>query len=840
MTTLHHLLPVARPAAITEADWHFALTLCARLAQPPPDIEPDEFAEKYWRFAEKEIKGRFNFTGRNYLRRPMRDSVSRVVRKLTLVFGRGTGKTSVNQISAGFRIKYIAGSGLWLFPSTNGAGGSREFVKTRFLPNIKATELIAALIPAGQERFNLNKQFVDINGAHFAFVGSNSAGQVVGGRHSFIVMDEKEKYPESIGAEAGTSDLVTGSTEGVAEYLIINTSTPSIDTGLIWKDLLQSDFRVNFLPCPHCNGDTHGTTEEAREAEARGKKFSGWFILAWSEQFAAGLPVKFTQTDPTLHGQPIPMAFVKWPKDCRRRDGSWDTDRVLRETWVECPHCHGHIRDITLSADHRIGLAPATKNWMDAHSFWLATKDGEPKHHGYQQSNLYAPVINEESTWGARAVKFLNDCDAGGESIRNHINAVLGLAEVGQAHANRITLGETPLAQSDWIPILTADFQKNHPFLWFVVRKWCAFKLHPPGGLTDGVPDFVKVLDKPGNEVEKKICHALAGPKPTDPVWNAIGELLRFEDPRSSPIIEFLIAQKITGLKLQEKFREGNGLTMDFRRVLYREFSIAVHGKPDAVRAPRGGDSELVAAGYCDHSGEYAWDELKEYIQQFEIGKGMPLPGRCVGVDCGYAEKFHREVLQKCHETGTQYKWHDPAIKTRPLSFFKNARHQFCVQVQSDGWFAMRGKPSNKPLGDGKYNHELNTNVEDPYFGTGKAGSVLVEVLEFPAGLFWNHKHNLREKRTKNTYSISPKVEFFPKIYTLDGTNTGDSNFNLGLYQRHVNEQYYNDKTGKVEPRHGRGGAQSRAHPFHLDDCENENLALATYNEFFDSNPAKT
>lgn len=69
---------------------------------------------------------------------------------------------------------------------------------------------------------------------------------------------------------------------------------------------------------------------------------------------------------------------------------------------------------------------------------------------------------------------------------------------------------------------------------------------------------------------------------------------------------------------------------------------------------------------------------------------------------------------------------------------------------------------------------------------------------------------------------------------------TSDSNLKLTDYQKHLNEQFYNERTGKVEPRHGKGGSQSRAHPYHLDDCENENLALATYNEFFDSNPSKT
>lgn len=859
-------------------DFNYARALMRLFLLPPPSLLPDEWAESEpLRFNYSEsLKGPCDFTGRNYLRRPIRDAANPAVRKQKKIFGRGNGKTLVSEIKKCYKLKFQPGTrGLCVWPAAQGEGSSTDYVNGRLGKTIEATKCLNDLIPFGvQKRFVINGKKVILNGSSYGFIGAGSGSKGVGNRLNDIDFDEIEKYPQKLKNEGSIINLAEGATKGVADYQIDYSSTPTIEEGLMWQAIQKSNLHLYFLPCPHCSSLAKETdridkiksgknpvnsvnpvsklSESERATLAITQKFFGWFIILFSEQYAAGHPRKYVAQgteDVGLNGAEIPAATVKFRfhatstkenpvNDARGKDGTWNYERAMANAHIECPHCKKSVTD-TIVEDGQVRLAPDRKVWMDAHGAWICVKPGEPGDIGYMINSLYAPVINKESTWGGYAMEFISAIEEGGESVRTFINAILAGVYTNQDTSNKIELGSMPLAQADWIPILTADFQKNHPFLWFVVRKWCAFKLHPPGGITNGVPDFIGILDKPGNEVEKKICLQLSEKLPA--AWYAVGELLRFEDSRASAVIDFLIAQKITGKKLHDFYREnGNGLTMDFRRALYRELSMHLSAGKDhnKIRAARGGDSELIATGYCDHSGEYAWDELKEYIQQFEIGKGMPIPGRCVGVDCGFSLKFHREVLQKCHESGSEYKFYDPTVKTRPPMFFRAPRG-LSVEVQSNGWFAMRGKPSNKPLGEGKFNYELNTNLEDPYYGTSKAGQMLVEVLEFPSGIFWTHKNNMRLGRTKNTYSVSPNVEFFPKLYTLDGTPTGDSNFKLTDYQRHMNEQFYNEKTGLVEPRHGRGGSQSRAHPYHLDDCENENLAIATYNEFFDSNPSK-
>jgi len=223
----------------------------------------------------------------------------------------------------------------------------------------------------------------------------------------------------------------------------------------------------------------------------------------------------------------------------------------------------------------------------------------------------------------------------------------------------------------------------------------------------------------------------------------------------------------------------------------------------------------------------------------------MSIPGRCVHIDCGFAEKFNRIVLQNCYESATVYKYYDPvnSPKSVPL-FYEQPRHQYCLPAPYDGWLPIRGKPTNRPLGTGKLHPELNVDIGDPYYGTPRAGSAVTEILEIPTGLFWLRKEDLRQNRTKNTYTISPQVEWCPRIRTVDGSLKMEggrtaSNFKQTDYERQLNEQYFNEIKGTVEPKHGKGGAQSRMHPYHLDDCETYQVAAATHNEFFDQTNQK-
>ena len=217
----------------------------------------------------------------------------------------------------------------------------------------------------------------------------------------------------------------------------------------------------------------------------------------------------------------------------------------------------------------------------------------------------------------------------------------------------------------------------------------------------------------------------------------------------------------------------------------------------------------------------------------------MAIPNRCVAIDAGYQEKFNREVLRKCYESASEWKFYDPMSKNRPALFYKNPIHAYCQRAPMNGWLAMKGYPINQRWNHGGVKNELHINIEDPFFGTPDAGQSVVEVLEFPSGLFWLRKDDIRSERSRQMYAVSPQVSWFPKVHRPDGSVTDESSFRKEDYEKQMNEQYYDEEEGKVLPRHGKGGMQSRRHPFHLDDCETMQVALATYNEFFETTEKK-
>lgn len=836
---------------IMPRDFNFARKVWSWFLAPPPSSLPDEWAETDIRFDySKEMTGPCSFVGRNYLRRPIRDSVNPAVRKQTKVFGRGNGKTLCDEVQICYKLKFLPGvRGLGVYPATKGEGGSENFVSTRLSKTIKASPGLRDILPTkGQERFYLNKKIVRLNGSHYGFIGSNSGSQGVSNRLTDIYFDEMEKFADTLKNEAGIDKLAEGSVEGVADYQIHYSSTPTIEDGLIWRAIQKSNLHLYFVPCPHCNGlearagQPHGATETAREIEAKAKNFRGWFIIIFSDRYSAGWPTKFSVTDPSLNGLPIPAAHMQFRyapggtaanplNDAKNRDGTWNLDRAQANTHIICPHCRAAIRDWTPGPDGAGGhISPEQKIWMDANGVWICVKPGEPGHVGYMINSLYAPVLNKESTWGGRSASFLGAIEEGSDATRTFINAILaGVYTNQELGRTAIEISAHSAAKEDWITVVTADYQKNWPYLWFVARKWCAFKLLPPFGITGGRPDFVDALEDPANAEAKVICTRLVDG--CDAAWFTLAEIMRFDSRTGqSPIVDYLLAQKITGEKLVKLYREdAGGNTMDLRRIVY-----AALGEK---RPPRGGDSELVAAGHCNLSGEYVWDEFKEILQQYQAGRGMPIPQQCVSIDSGYGEKFNREVLRKCFESATEFKYYDPMSKNRPAVFYRQPIHNFCVPVPLNAWLASKGYPMNKRWDHGGIRNELNTNLDDPFFGMANAGTCMVEILELPTGLFWLRKQDLRSARTKQLYAVAANVEWYPKIHTPDGQPTKDSSFKLADYEKHLNEQYYDEKRGKVEPRHGRGGSQSRAHPYHLDDCETYQVALATYHNFFDHLP---
>ncbi len=855
----HRKSGIVNRNSIRAVDWNFYIQLCHRYCAPVSSQEPFDWCVDNVIFADTEVTGPFNPIGREFLRDIINDIDDTENREHTLICSAGVGKTLAVICRHVWTIVHNPRRGMMSMPSTKNAGGSETYVTSRFIPCLAATAATRDLMDAtdrhaavhGKPSRNLNSKKVRINGSHIDFVGGKSASAVASNRCSLIDVDELDKQPAAIGNEAGLKKLIAKRTEGVRDYTVFQNTTPTIETGTGWKCLLRSDFRRRFLPCPHCNSE-YRHRELLLNNSISDSNLKGWMDLAWNEQYCV-LPSKFARPPGPENGLNIPRAYVRWGeiKDGKntllRKNGEWDRDGVVRSTRLECPHCGGHITD-------------EQKFWMDKNGVWVPLQENHG-HKGNHLSALYAPPLvsrdedpKHQSRLAGRALQFIED-EGDGESMKDFVNSILGEVDVRQQHGKSvIEISSAPMSQPDWIALLTADFHKNAPYIWFTVRKWCAFKLAPPVILTDGKPEFVAALDLPGNEDAKKTCEQLVGkvgrdsvePK-SNAVWQVVGELARFNatDPATgrSPLVDFLLAQKITGEKLVKFFREqANGDTMEFRRLILLEMFRQAGGDEKNFRAARGGDSELIAAGNIDNAD--CWQELRNIEKEFHVGQGLRPDQRAVFIDCGYQDKFDAEVLRECYDRAEHFKhWDVDSPRHAPFTYgwwekgadpTPKLQGKISLPCAADGWLPLQGIPTFQPQGDGKLSRELSHRVADPFYGTGQnEGTRVIEVLRAPQMLFWKRRQDLRERKTRNTWGISPNVSWWPKEYDVNGNRLATSRYTLEEFLKQSDGQYYDEQTRKVEPKGGRGGSQSKKHPYHPDDCETYQVVGATLNEFF-------
>jgi hypothetical protein len=780
METLDHHVSTAPARDYRPLDHNFALALLHRLLTPPPNQRPSDWCAENLYFNEPEVKGLCDFTGRQYLRKLIDDNNDASVFKQTSVFATGLGKTVAHIAGVIYKIKHKPQRCLWVMPSEKGATGVRNFNKTRLIPACEASPKIRELMPVGASRHDISGLHIRMGGMVIDFAGSNSPGQLAANRCGDVRLDETDKFKTKLGNEAGAVYIAETRTDGVVGAQIFDSSTPTIDTGPIWQSLCKSNLNRRFIPCPHCH--KAGKTLNLKLGTLNPSNLVGYFVIAWSEQFSI-LPKRFPD------GTDIPIGYVFWDKEAKRKDGTWDLDRVIRSAHVECPHCHGHIHDTDML-------------WCDENGHWLPTRTDTAanRHVGYHLPRMYAPRRGFESTFGGIAKKFL-ECRNASEGMRGFINSDLAEPDVTQEHARGgiEIITENRISTVDWCPLMSIDIQKKWPFAWFVIRKISTFQLLAPLPLSDGRFDPTIITPR-----ALELCEKLAANHP--PAWHTIAELLRFDSRTEDFILlHWLLAQDITGDKLVRLYLDRcQANTLDLGRHIYREMGL---------RMPRGGDSEAIAVG---HTQTDDWAELREIAQQYDVGKNLPYRNHGVIVDSGYGAYEDAQVMRNTFEMAKEFSWYDPIGK----GFWKNQIHNRCKPFAKDGWIPCKGYPITRQWNVDGIMQRWKYRIDDPFKGTSLADQYVHYVFDFASDHFWEKLDDLRHGRAPNQFKIAANCDIFP----TDGKSPQFKDINDYLKQL---DARFKDRDGTIKNRGGTGGGATRLWPDHLNDADRNLIALA-------------
>lgn len=397
----------------------------------PPDGRVSVWVEQNVVFNEPGCSGPFSFSDREYLREPV-DCWGSDSTDVVLVFGTRCGKTRTLYCGLGYTVEKVASRILYVKPTTKGTAGAEGDARTRFIPMLRATPALAKYIPSGAQRHNFKTPQQIIHGSIIDWTGSNSVANLASNPARVVIQDEVDKFnttrkrgEDGAMVEADASSLADERCKEFANPKRFKASTPTLVSGLIWQELMKSDLRRYYVPCPHC---------------------SKHVIFAWSKQYTV-LPLTGDE------------AFIRWDSEAKGVDGVWDLERVDRTAHMVCPHCEGKIWD-------------GQKAEMIRNGEWKPTRVGAPGYRGYHLPSMYCQHL--ETSFGRMAVRFLKQ-KRSLQGLQGFINS--DLAEPYQSQdlsSERVELVRQVQIEitAEWRKLITADAQQKWPYLWFVLRAW--------------------------------------------------------------------------------------------------------------------------------------------------------------------------------------------------------------------------------------------------------------------------------------------------------------------------------------------------------------------------------
>lgn len=219
-----------------------------RQLKPPEDISVSEWAEKYRMLDAKTaaMPGPWRNDKTPYLTEIMNELTNYETEEIVFCKCTQVGGTEAELNMLGYIIGQDPAPSMVVYPSDKLGESISE---NRIKPMIQAS-------PSIRERFyELRSQKLEMQfeGMYLTISGANSPSSLASRAIKYLFLDEVDKYPGASKKEADPISLAKERTKTFANRKIYMTSTPTIKSGHIWKNLLDCDVEKHyFVPCPHC------------------------------------------------------------------------------------------------------------------------------------------------------------------------------------------------------------------------------------------------------------------------------------------------------------------------------------------------------------------------------------------------------------------------------------------------------------------------------------------------------------------------------------------------------------------------------------------------------------
>ncbi|GHU50691.1 terminase [Clostridia bacterium] len=262
-----------------------------------------------------------------------------------------------------------------------------------------------------QESSRLEKQF---EGMSLTLAGANSPSSLSSSPIRYLFLDEVDKYPEASTKEADPVSLARERTKTFANRKIVLVSTPTINTGHIWKAKDGADIEKHyFVPCPHC------------------------------EQY---IELKFAQ--------------LRWPEKSSELS---DADRAEFVSY-KCQRCGGSITD-----NH--------KQEMLKRGDWRAIREnGRTKKVAYWMSTLYSPFVSFSEV-ALKFMASKDDPDLLHNFVNSWLAEPWQDTKLAVS-TDLVMERQTKLPEfllPDWTKLLTAGVDVQESGFYFTLRAWGSY-----------------------------------------------------------------------------------------------------------------------------------------------------------------------------------------------------------------------------------------------------------------------------------------------------------------------------------------------------------------------------
>jgi phage terminase large subunit GpA-like protein len=333
------------------------------------------------------------------------------IRQVILCWSAQSSKTMTMLVALCYCIDQDPGPALMVQSSQDAA---TSFVRNRFMPMVQDCPALARHITGDRHDFSACEQRLDnmtVNNQ-----GAQSPGQLASRPIRFLMADEIDKWKSESKKEADALSLAMERVKSFRNHKIFMCSTPTLESGPIWQAYQGADRREYHVPCPHCGAV---------------------FVLKWKH--------------------------IQWPKDAT-------LEEIRLNTWLECPHCRGHITE-------------RDKAEMLERGAWVAQNpDTGVERASFHLSELYSPWTK----WGDLSVKFLKakqEAKTGSTGqLHNFINSSLAEPWREDEHVKKRDLNqivslcdERPEGQvpgEGRVLGLTAGIDTQDNGFWFSIRAW--------------------------------------------------------------------------------------------------------------------------------------------------------------------------------------------------------------------------------------------------------------------------------------------------------------------------------------------------------------------------------